>query len=158
MKVPKGQVVQSGWAALRAHSCQKREVSLYHPALVRSLLKQFPTLTAAVVSYQSKYLMGLHPVRCLQKFTVKQKIESLHLGYYASTFSAKQFHLPRIAVYSFWRIWKKLQEWRLWEGTYSRLVGLVCALLPHCFCLAKWTCRWYSLTFLSSHVNSGKCV
>lgn len=158
MKTPEGHVVQGGWAALAVHSCQKREVSLYHPALVRSLLNQFPTWTAAVVSYQSKYLVGLDPVRCLQKFTMKQKIESLHLEYYASTFSAKQFYLSCIPVYSFWRIWKQRQEWRLWEWTCSRLPRLVCALLSHYLFLAKWTCRWYSPAFLSSHVNSGKCV
>lgn len=34
MKAATGQVVQSGWAALTVHPCQKGEVSLYHPLLV----------------------------------------------------------------------------------------------------------------------------
>lgn len=89
-KVPKGQVAQGGPAV---HPYQKREVSLHPSALVRSLLSQLPTLTAAVVSYHSKYLTGLQPVRCLHNFTVKQKIESLHLGCCGIAFSAKGFYL-----------------------------------------------------------------
>lgn len=92
MKAATGQVVQSGWVALTVHPCQKREVSLYHPALGTALLDQFTTLTAAVGSYQSKYLVGLHPARCLQKATMKQKNES---------FSAKQFYLPCVPLCSF---------------------------------------------------------
>lgn len=134
---------------------QRWEVCLYHLALVRSLLNQLPMLTAAVVSYQSQYLMGLHPVMCLQRFMMKQKIKSLHLAYNASTFLAKQFYLPHVLVYGFWRIWKKCQEWWWWEGSYS---SLVCALLPHFPFLQKWMCWWYYLSFLSSHVNSSKCV
>lgn len=135
---------------------QRWEVSLDHLALVRSLPNQLPAMTAAVLSYQSEYLMGLHPVRCVQRFTIKQKIKSLHLGYYASTFLAKQLYLPHVLVYGFWRIWKKCREgWWRREGTYS---SLVCALLPHCLFLEKWMCWWYSLTFLSSHVSSSKCV
>lgn len=155
MQAPEGQVAQGGWADLTVRSCQA-EGSLSSPP--SSWLNQFLTAAAAVVSYRIRHLTGLHPVRCLLKFTMKQKIESLHLGHCASTFFIKQLYLSHVPAYFFWRIWKKGEERPLWQRTRSRLARFACALWPHCLFLAEWTCWRYSLTFLSSCVESGKCV
>lgn len=129
-------------------AAKKREVSPYHPALVSSLLNQFLAPTAAAASCWISYLMGLHPVRCLLKFTVKQKIESLHLGHCASTFSAKQFYFLQVPVYFSWPVWRKQEEQWFQEGMCSGGWGL----LPHCIPLAQRACWQRSLTFLSSCV------
>lgn len=133
MKAATGQVVPRGWAALTVHSCQERSVSV------------------APSSWQSSAEPAQHRVQHGElSEQASQGASSCQVFAEGHNETEKLVLLCQAVLFTmcsslqFLKDLERITRVTVVRGTYSRLAGLVCALLPQCLFLAEWMCWWYS--------------